>query len=197
LRLRRMSKNDWVIQNAPLSSVGRTIIQLAKSLNLRTINIVRRPDAVQEVMELGGDIALEDGEALPSRVQKAIGKGKIKLALDAVGGLSTWSLASCLDRDGMLVNYGMLSGELCQIGPDQLIFNGINLQGFWLSRILNRLTEQERNDLFDEIIELMSSGTIHGIVDSCFSLNQIADALKRAETPGRTGKVMLLPNGEL
>ncbi|MFK7889658.1 MAG: alcohol dehydrogenase catalytic domain-containing protein, partial [Granulosicoccus sp.] len=54
LRMHKLSTKEWVIQNAPLSSVGRTILQIARQLNYKTINIVRRPEAVQEVLELGG-----------------------------------------------------------------------------------------------------------------------------------------------
>ena len=62
LREQKPGKNDWVIQNAPLSNVGRAVIQVASCQNVRTINIVRRPEAVQEVKDLGGDVAILDGE---------------------------------------------------------------------------------------------------------------------------------------
>lgn len=197
LREQKLSKNDWVIQNAPLSTVGRAVMQVAQCQNIKTINVVRRPDAVQEVLDLGGDIALEDGDDLNTRVKDAIGRGKVKLALDAVGGGATRSLANCLDKGSKVINYGMLSGEPCQIGADHLIFNGIELTGFWLSKFLNRMTEPDRKSLYNEISDMIASGKVEGKIDSCYRLADISEGLRKAETAGRSGKVMLLPNGDL
>ncbi|MFK7770070.1 MAG: zinc-dependent alcohol dehydrogenase family protein [Mariniblastus sp.] len=197
LRSQKIGKKDWVIQNAPLSNVGRAVIQVASCQNIRTINIVRRPDAVQEVKDLGGDIVIEDGDDLESKVRESIGREKIKLALDAVGGKSTGAMADCLDKGGKVINYGMLAGEPCQIRPDHLIFRDIELTGFWLSKIVNRMSHQERVELYDDVIEMMLTGKVHGRIDSCFKLSEISDALRRAESPDRRGKVMILPNGNI
>lgn len=197
LRSQKLGKNDWVIQNAPLSNVGRAVIQVAGCQNVRTINVVRRPDAVDEVKELGGDIVIEDSDSLASDVRDAIGKGNVKLALDAVGGKSTGSLADCLGKGGKIISYGMLSGEPCEVRPDHLIFRGVELQGFWLSKILNRMSHFERVSLYDDVIQMMLTGKVHGLIDSCFQLSEISEALKRADSPDRRGKVMLLPNGEI
>jgi len=197
LREQKLKKNDWVIQNAPLSNVGRAVIQVAGCQGMRTINIVRREETIEEVKGLGGDIALLDGDDIVERVRAAIGRDKIKLGLDAVGGKSTAVLADCLDKGGKVINYGMLCGEPCQIRPDHLIFRDIELKGFWLSKIVNRMSHQERVDLYDDVIKMMLTGKVHGKIDSTFKLSEISEAIKRVDTPGRTGKVMLLPNGDI
>jgi len=197
LREQKLQKTDWVIQNAPLSNVGRAVIQVAGCQGIRTINVVRREEVIDEVKELGGDIVLLDGDDIVERVRTTIGREKIKLGLDAVGGKATGTLADCLDKGGKIVNYGMLGGEPCQIRPDHLIFRDIELKGFWLSKIVNRLSHRERVALYDEVTEMMLTGRVHGKIDSTYNLSEIGAAIKRAEAPGRTGKVMLLPNGKI
>lgn len=190
-----LKRGDWVIQNAPLSNVGRAVIQIAQTRGFRTVNIVRREEACQTVRDLGGDVAVLDGEDLAKDVQAAIGRSKIKLALDAVGGDATQQLALCLAERSKIVNYGMLSGEACRLEPKQTIFRGITLSGFWLSKIVNRMTHVQRVELYDEVLGMLVAGSLSGRVDMCYGIDQIGDAIQRAERDGRQGKVMVLPNG--
>ncbi len=186
-----LTEGDWILQTAPLSSVGSCVMQIAKARGLRTINIVRRPDATLEVKELGGDIAIEDGPDLAQRVRSIVRHESIKLALDAVAGPGVTRLAECLNDGGKIINYGMLSNEACALDPAQLIFRGISLHGFWLSKNLNRLAVAERKHLFDLVAGMMAKGQLNLRVDSSFSLLEIAAAIQRAEQSGRHGKVIV------
>ena len=49
---RKLSKGDWIIQNASNSAVGKNIIYLSKSLGLKTINLVRRDNVIDELLIL-------------------------------------------------------------------------------------------------------------------------------------------------
>jgi trans-2-enoyl-CoA reductase len=44
-----LKPGDWVIQNAANSAVGRCVIQLARQLGLRTVNLVRRETLFPEL----------------------------------------------------------------------------------------------------------------------------------------------------
>lgn len=46
-------KGEWLLQTAAGSVLGRQVIQLAKHYGVKTINVVRRKDAVAELKELG------------------------------------------------------------------------------------------------------------------------------------------------
>src|SRR5258708_38322754 len=58
----------WVIHNSANSGVGRALIGIAKSLGLKTVNVVRRDDVVAEIKAIGGDVVLVDGPDLAKRV---------------------------------------------------------------------------------------------------------------------------------
>ena len=188
---------DFIIQSAPLSAVGRMVIGMAKALGYRTVNIVRRPDAVKEVLDLGGDIALTDGEDIGARVAKATHDAPILLGLDAVAGETTGRIADCLDTGASLISYGMLSGEPIQLRPDHTIFKDIRLKGFWLSKILNRMSQKKRSDLFSDCLDLMVKHGLRNEVGKTFPLEDISAAIEYAEAPERRGKVLLLPNGPI
>ena len=49
---RNLKKGDFIIQNAANSGVGRSVIQIAQNLGLRTINFVRRMDLKEKLSDL-------------------------------------------------------------------------------------------------------------------------------------------------
>jgi mitochondrial enoyl-[acyl-carrier protein] reductase / trans-2-enoyl-CoA reductase len=185
-------RDSWVIQNAPLSSVGRSALQLAKQMKVRTINIVRSAEAIPEVLSLGGDIVLEDGADLAERVRAAVRHDVVGVAFDAVAGPGTQRLAECLSEGGQIINYGMLSNLPHELHPDQTIFRGISLSGFWLSKTLNRLSLPERTSLFDELASWVVESQLRIDIDSYFPIHRIGEALSRAEQGKRKGKVLVV-----
>jgi NADPH:quinone reductase-like Zn-dependent oxidoreductase len=81
------SHDEWLLQTAAGSTVGRLVIQLARHLGIPTINVVRRRDAVEEIKALGGDevICTED-EDLLQRVAEIAGPAGVRKAIDCVAG---------------------------------------------------------------------------------------------------------------
>src|ERR1700751_597278 len=69
----KLPRESWVIQNGANSGVGRAAIAIATSLELRTVNIVRRDEVVAEMKALGGDGVLVDGSDLAKRVAAETG----------------------------------------------------------------------------------------------------------------------------
>ena len=190
-----LQPGDWVIQNAANSAVGTYLIQLAKLRGLRTINVVRRESAVEAVRAAGADVVLVDGEDLGKRAREATGKTPIKLGIDAVGGLATQHIAQSLGEGGVVVNYGAMSGEACQISPASFVFRDVSLRGFWLSRWFQQATPARRAEVFGEITKLIATGKLQARVQATYGLDQIKEAVIAAAAGERDGKVLILPNG--
>src|SRR3954469_15865705 len=49
-------KGQWLLQSAAGSALGRMVIKLARHDGIRTINVVRRPEAIDELKALGADV---------------------------------------------------------------------------------------------------------------------------------------------
>src|SRR5580704_3396958 len=120
-----LAPGSWVIQNSANSGVGRALIPIAKSLGLKTVNVVRRDDVVAELKAIGGDVVLVDGPDLAKRVAAETGKAQIALAVDGVGDTSTTNLLDCLTAKGVHVFYSMISGKPPVVSPRQLIHHDI------------------------------------------------------------------------
>lgn len=190
-----LKPGDWVIQNAANSGVGAYLIQLAKIRGLKTVNIVRRESAVAGVKELGGDIVLVDGSGLAKRVAEATGGAKILLAIDAVGGASTDNLALCLGEGGVLVNYGAMSGEPCQISPTSFIFRDVTLRGFWLAQWFRKATPPQQMAVFGEVAKLIATGKLKTRIQATYDVSQIKEAVAAAAAGEREGKILIVPKG--
>jgi NADPH:quinone reductase-like Zn-dependent oxidoreductase len=188
-----LAPGDWVIQNVANSGVGEYLIQLAKIRGLKTVNIVRRESAVAAVKAMGGDAVLVDGANLPTRVAAATDNAKIRLGIDAVGGESTDRLAGCLTEGGVLVNYGMMSGEPCVVSPASFVFRDITLRGFWLAMWFRKATPVQQMAVFGDLAKLIATGKLKARVHATYDINQIKEAVAAAATGERDGKILIVP----
>jgi NADPH:quinone reductase-like Zn-dependent oxidoreductase len=127
-----LNRGDFVVQNAANSGVGRWVIAFAKTRGLRTVNIVRRAELVTDLQAAGGDVVVVDGPEVTQEIKKAVGSGRIRLALDGVSGPSTGLLASVLAPGGTLVAYSAMSGSPMVLDPLAVIFTQITVKGFFM-----------------------------------------------------------------
>ncbi|MCB1552860.1 MAG: zinc-dependent alcohol dehydrogenase family protein [Xanthomonadales bacterium] len=188
-----LQAGDWVIQNAANSGVGSYLMQIAASRGLKTVNIVRRDTAVAGVQAEGGDVVLVDGDHLAKRVAEATGGAKVRLGIDAVGGAATDRLASCLAEGGVLVNYGMMSGEPCQVSPANFVFRDVTLRGFWLAKWFRSATPAQQMEVFGDIAQRIASGALHTRIAATFTVDEIKQAVALAAAGERDGKVLIVP----
>ena len=189
-----LAEGDWVIQNAANSGVGSYLIQHAKCRGLKTVNVVRRESAVPSVDAEGGDVTLVDGPDLHKRVKEATGGAKIKLAIDAVGGEATDHLANCTAKGGIVVNYGMMSGQPCQMSPANVVFRDVALKGFWLARWFSNATRDEQMKLYGQVTQEIATGKLKARIAAEYDVSDIKDAVKAAASGERDGKILVVPS---
>ena len=181
----------WVIQNAANSGVGRALIAIAKSLGLKTVNVVRREDVVAELKAIGGDVVLLDGPDLAKRVAAETGGALVALAVDGVADTATMNLLGCLAAKGVLVFYSAISGKPF-VGPAQaFIFHDIAMRGFWLGNWFNSATSDKVTAMYDRLAPLVASGAVSAPVAGTFSFAQIPEAV--AVAAKNRGKALFTP----
>ena len=201
-----LEAGDWVIQNAANSGVGTSLIALAKRLGLRTVSVVRRDDTVAELRARGGDVVLVDGPDLAERARAAIAAsatsttstasagGRLRLGVDAIGGEATARIAASLDDGAIVVNYGLLSGQDCQVSGRELVFRGVRLAGYWLVHWFARHPRPEIARVYGELAAMISDGTITVPIAARYPLSQVREALEHAAREARGGKILLVPD---
>ena len=188
-----LQPGDWVIQNAANSGVGGYLIQLAKLRGFKTINVVRRESAVAGVKAEGGDVVLVDGPDLHKRVREATGGAKLMLGIDAIGGPATDHIAACLSESGTLVNYGLMSGQPCQVSAASFVFRDVTLRGFWLAKWFQKATPAEQMKVFGELTQLIATGKLKARIAATYNVSQIKEAIAAAASGERDGKILIVP----
>lgn len=191
-----LKEGDWVIQTAANSAVGSAVIQLAQARGLRTVNIVRREEVVDDLKALGADVVLVGTDDLAERVAEATEGAVIPLALDAIGGPLIGMLVQALGVGGTLVSYSQVLTGPAEISPADLIFKQITLAGFWLTQWFAEASDADKQGLFATLVPLVVSGQLTLAVDSTYPLDQVGAAVRRSMGGRRNGKVLLHPNGE-
>lgn len=184
-----LPSGSWVIQNGANSGVGRALIPIAKSLGLKTINVVRREDVVAEIKAIGGDVVLIDGPDLAKRVAEKTGKAPIALTIDGVGDSSTTNLLGCLADKGVHVFYSTISGKPSVVPATQLIFRDISMRGFWLANWFASAKPEQITKMYDRLTPLVASGAISAPIAGTYRFADIAEAV--AVAAKNRGKALL------
>jgi mitochondrial enoyl-[acyl-carrier protein] reductase / trans-2-enoyl-CoA reductase len=185
-----MRRGDWLIQNAANSGAGQCVIQIARELGLKTVNVVRRAELVDELRSLGGDVVLVDGENLRDDVAAATGKAPIRLALNAIGGENALRVAKCLASDGTMVTYGAMSLQPLCVPNGMFIFKNLRFTGFWVNKWYDGATPEQRAETFAPLFEMAKRGLLRTKVEATYALDEAQAAIAHASQNARSGKIV-------
>jgi trans-2-enoyl-CoA reductase len=191
-----LEQGDWIVQNAGNSAVGRCVIQLARDLGIRTVSFVRRADLIDELKQLGADEVLTDDDDGLASAKSLLGGANASLAFNAVGGDSALRLMKLLRESGTHITYGAMGRKPLTMPNGLLIFRDIRVRGLWVTRWVENSPVDVVRDVYQNLATRMAEGKLVQPVAATFPLEEFHDALLALEAPGRTGKVLLVSNGE-
>ncbi|KAG0277396.1 mitochondrial 2-enoyl thioester reductase [Linnemannia exigua] len=162
----KMTEGDYIIQNGANSGVGEAVIQLANTLNVKTINIIRNRPGHEKVAErltkLGATHILTDdqlGKLETKELVKSWAKGReLKLAFNCVGGKPTTEMARLLSKNGHLITYGAMSRQPLILPASLQIFKNVHASGFWLTAWNDSHSSEERQEMIDGVVKVMKEG---------------------------------------
>ncbi len=192
LRDTHLSANDWIIQNAANSAVGHFVIQMARALEIRTVNVVRREELVQPLKDLGADVVVTEDSGYEKRVKELTDGQPIVLGLNSVGGESALRIIKSLGDGGKMITFGAMDFTPIRFPTRQLIFSNISLTGFWLDRWYRENSRERVKVMQDRLCNLMTEGKLSAPVAETFPLERVHEAVEAAGRP-RLGKVLLKP----
>ena len=190
-----LKPGDWLIQNVANSAVGRLVIPLARARGIKTMNVVRRASLFGELKALGADACVVDGDDLVDKVTAQTAGAPLRLGLDAISGRATWRIASCVGEDGVVVNYGSMSGEDPVMSRPALSGRGVSLVGFTLTRPLSRFPREKVRALYADLARQVVDGTLSAPVEKVYPIEEVKAALVHAQRGERSGKILVAPNG--
>lgn len=195
---RNLLSGDTIIQNGANSAVGLGVIQMAKSMGFRTINVVRNrknlDELVTKMKKLGADVVITD-EDLKKRNADDAWEGGVKrpvLAIDCVCGDGAAELLRNLDAGGTLVNYGALTAPSLTAGVGDLIFRQITVKGFWLPK-----ASQHKSVAIAYIEKLLAAGKFEFPEYELFAMKDFKAAIKSSMAGYTNTKPLLVMDNSL
>src|SRR6516165_5038794 len=167
----------WIGQTAGNSAVGEYLIKLAQRFGWKTISVVRREAAAEQVRSWGGDRVVLDDDNLESNLAQSLGDAKLDIVVDPVAGRTTRQLADHLRFGGTLISYAILSGQTDSADVRDLIGRHVNWTGFWLINWLRRTDTTLVHSTYRDLVALVADGTLSARVDRTVRLEDWKDAL--------------------
>src|SRR5260370_15858710 len=181
---------DWIGQTAANAAMGQYIIALAKLAGVKTLNVVRREEAAEQVRQWGGDRVVLQGDNLHKDIEEALDGKKLSLVLDTVGGTPVGELAKWLKPGGSIVVYALQSEQFPAISPGDLIYRGLSLHGFWLINWIRNATRTEIEEIYQKLGDLVADGSLSAAVEHVYPLDQFKEAFKQSLKSNRRGKIL-------
>jgi len=181
---------DWIGQTAANAAMGQYVIALAKLAGVKTLNVVRREEAAEQVRQWGGDrVVLQSGN-LHKDIEEALDGKKLSLVLDTVGGTPVGELAKSLKTGGSIVVYGLQSGQFPTFSPGDFVFRGLSLHGFWLINWIRNASRTEIQEIYQKLGDLAADGSLSAAVEHAYPLDEFKEAFKQSLKSNRSGKIL-------
>ncbi len=181
---------DWIGQTAANAAMGQYIIARAKLAGVKTLNVVRREEAAEQVRQWGGDrVVLESGN-LHKDIEEALDGKRLSLVLDMVGGSPVGELAKSLKPGGSVVVYALQGGQFPVMPPKEFIYRGLSLHGFWLINWIRNAPRTEIEEIYQKLGDLVADGSLSAAVEHVYPLDQFKEAFKQSLKSNRGGKIL-------
>jgi NADPH:quinone reductase-like Zn-dependent oxidoreductase len=194
LEVLQIPQGQWFLQSAANSELGRMMVSLCKHRGIRSINIVRRQEAAEEIKAAGGDaVIVDEGETDLAAEVKGITEGSMAYgAIDPVAGTMTGRLASAVRPEGQVLVFGALGGRQSDaISVRDTLFRGVIVTGFWLGRFMRSLDDAGRQRVLADVMELLVKKVFKPRAGDIFPLEKVNEAIQASLQSGRSGKVLL------
>lgn len=188
----------WLIVTSALSGLSKMLLAVAQKRGIRTLAVVRRPEAIEEALRHGATAAAcwsEDAPCdLAAKVKEASGGELAHAAVDSVGGGLTAAVTDAVRDGGSVFVYGAQAGLLASVSIPALLFRDVRVRGFWLTPWLESLPEGGRARVVDEVWAYYREGLMASADEDVkrYPLSGFAEAVAESQRAGRGGKVYLV-----
>ena len=171
------------------SGIGTTAIQLARAFGARVFTTAGSDAKCRACLDLGAERAVNYRET--DFVPIMQGEGGADVILDMVGGDYIARNLDALADDGRLVQIAFLQGPEISLNFTQVMTRRLTLTGSTLRPQSDVAKARIAAGLLSQVWPLLSAGRIAPVIDSCFDLDQAAQAHARMETSTHIGKIVL------
>jgi len=183
---------DWIVQNAANGAVGKMLARFAAERGINVLNIVRREEAVTELVAEGiGNAVSSEHQDWQDRARALTQGAPVIRAIDSIGGRASDELMDLVAEGGRLVSFGALSGRPLQVTAENLLFKGATISAFWGAKPERKMTPAELGAARADLVRRAADGKLVLPVAEVFPLERAAEAAEASSSRGRQGKIAL------
>jgi NADPH:quinone reductase-like Zn-dependent oxidoreductase len=179
----RVRAGQHVLINGASGGVGTFAVQIAKAHGAVVTGVCSTPN-VDLVRSLGADDVIDYTRDDFTRSGR-----HYDLILDNVGNRSVWALRRVLAPDGTLVLVGAPKGGWILGTLGKMLAPGL-VSRLTRRKVVSHLTETRHEDLVT-LSGLIEAGHVTPVIDRCYPLREVADAIRYLETMRARGKVII------
>jgi NADPH:quinone reductase-like Zn-dependent oxidoreductase len=190
VHLGAVQSEDFVSIPAASSSVGLAAIQIVRDAGATAIAVTRRNTKKQELTNLGAHAVIaSDEEDYVARIREITGGKGVRLTFDPIAGPFVEKLAQAAAPDGIIFQYGLLSGQEPPFPLRIALGKGLSLRGYTLHEITRDpgLSATAKKYIYDRLAD----GRFVPKIAKTFSFAETIEAYKYLESNQQIGKVVI------
>lgn len=190
IAIAELKKGDFVVIPAASSSVGLAAIEIAAAEGAISIATTRKSNKKAELAALGADhvIATED-EDFVARVKEITGGKGARVIFDPVSGPFLEKLVQVTKYEGIIFQYGALSGQPTPLPLVTVLSNGLTVRGYTLmefTRNPERLPAAKKY-----VYDRLADGRFQPKIAKTFPFAQTVEAYRYLESNTQVGKIVV------
>lgn len=176
-----------VLISGASGGVGVASTQLGVAMGHTVIALSRGTEKHATLQSMGAALALDPGDPQWRKTLAGfLGKRKVDLAIDSVGGTLFPQLIATLGDRGRVSVVGRLAGEVPQFNTATLFFRRVRIGGV----AVGAYTNQESRQAWKASLELLNKTGARPLIDQVFPFDQLPAAFERL-AKGPMGKVLI------
>jgi NADPH2:quinone reductase len=182
-----MPSQAVVLVSGASGGVGVASTQLAVAMGHTVIGLSRGTEKHSTLHSMGAALALDPADPQWRKTLAGfLGKRKVDLAIDSVGGTLFPQLIATLGDRGRVSVVGRLAGEVPQFNTATLFFRRIRIGGV----AVGAYTNQESRQAWKASLDLLNRTGARPLIDEVFPFDQLPAAFARL-AKGPMGKVLI------
>ena len=185
---------ERILVHGGSSGIGTTAIQLARAFGARVFTTAGSDAKCRACLDLGAERAINYRETDFVLIMQS--EGGADVILDMVGGDYIARNLDALADDGRLVQIAFLQGPKTALNFTQVMTRRLTLTGSTLRPQSDVAKARIAASLRTQVWPLLCAGRVAPVIDSCFDLDQAAQAHARMESSAHIGKIVLRLDGD-
>ncbi len=171
--------------------VGVACVHLGRAMGFEIIALSRSEEKSRKLVTEGANHAVDPGDAVwPKKVKEILGKRRVDLAVDNIGGAGFNQILETLGERGRVSCVGRLAGPVPELNTASLFFRRIRIGGV----NVGAFSAAEAQSAWGRIVEMLAKSGARPIVDSVWEFGQLREAFERL-AKGPMGKVLVKASG--